>query len=589
MIMMSRRSFSGVIFSVLLVFAGGWLGSAVQTNFGEVTVEDVRFQSAEGATLSALLYRPESASDDAPAPAVLAVHGYINSRETQSPYAIELARRGYVVLALDQRGHGYSDPPAFADGFGGPAALAYLRQLEFVDEDQVALSGHSMGGWTVLSAATALPDAYTSVVISGSSTGTFGVPEGNANFPRNLGLVFGKYDEFSQTMWGSPTGRDVVSTDKMKKAFGTTDAVQEERLYGSIAEGSARKLYMPSHTHPANHITSSGVAGVVDWVQATTRTPAPMPPTEQIWQWKEFGTFLSLVGGIAFLVTFGGLLLRTPPFSATLRQDPAPAVGLQGASWWFSAALFVLIPALTYFPLQTWAGNITASAWLPQRLTTGFVAWAIATGLISITLFLLWHFRFGGKSRGGNAVTYGLAWESGDTARRALYSLGLAVLTVAGLYLLLAINHALFLTDFRVWVVALKLMSPMHLVIFLTYLLPFVLFFFVVGLGLHGQLRGTDKPGMASHISRNMALMGLSMLLLLAIQYIPLFLGGTMTLASQALLTVVAIQFFVLLPVAGLISTYFFRRTGHLYAGAFVNGLFFTWLIVAGQATHYAF
>ncbi|WP_201721683.1 hypothetical protein [Caulobacter sp. B11] len=29
---------------------------------------------------------------------MLAVHGYINSRETQSPFAIEFARRGYVVL-----------------------------------------------------------------------------------------------------------------------------------------------------------------------------------------------------------------------------------------------------------------------------------------------------------------------------------------------------------------------------------------------------------------------------------------------------------------------------------------------------------
>lgn len=584
-----NRAFWGVILSVLLVLAGGWLASAVQTNFGAVIVEDIRFHSAEGATLSGLLYRPVNASEDSPAPGVLAVHGYINSRETQSPYAIELARRGYVVLALDQRGHGYSDPPAFADGFGGPAALAYFQQLKFVNKDQIALSGHSMGGWTVLSAAAALPEAYTTMVISGSSTGTFGVPEGSTSYPRNLGLVFGEYDEFSQTMWGSPTGRDVVVTDKMKKLFGTTETVQEGRLYGSVEDGTARKLYMPSHTHPANHITATGVAAVVDWLQATTSTPLPRPATDQIWQWKEFGTLVSLLGGIAFLITFGGLLLNLQPLATSLRQKPAPAMGMQGASWWLSAALFVLIPALTYFPFQIWGGAITASALLPQQLTTGFMAWAVGTGLISLALFLIWHFRLGGKSRGGNTVTYGLVWQDGDSAKRALVSLGVAATTVAGLYLLLAINHALFLTDFRFWVVALKLMSPMHLLIFLIYLLPFTLFFFVVGLALHGQLRGSDKAPMSVHIGRNMALMALSMLLLLAIQYIPLFLGGSMTFSKQALLTVVAIQFFVLLPVAGLISTYFFQRSGHLYIGAFVNGMFFTWLIVAGQATHYAF
>ncbi|MCW8196400.1 alpha/beta fold hydrolase [Proteobacteria bacterium 005FR1] len=587
--MMGNRSFLGVTLSVLLVLTGGWLASRVQSSSGDVDIQDVRFDSAQGATMSGLLYRPERATERSPAPAVLAVHGYINSRETQSPYAIELARRGYVVLALDQRGHGYSDPPAFAEGFGGPAGLSYLQQLAFVDDDQIVLSGHSMGGWTVLSAATAFPDAYRSIVISGSSTGTFGVPEGTATYPRNLGLVFGQYDEFSQTMWGSATGRDIVVTDKLKKLFGSKETVQAGQLYGSIAEGTARKLYQPAHTHPANHITASGVAAVIDWVQSTSNAPKPLSPADQIWQWKEFGTFLSLIGGIAFLVIFGGLLLNLPPFARELNQRPAKAVGLRGASWWLSSAIFVAVPALTFFPLQLWGGSITASAWLPQRLTTGFVAWAVGTGLISIALFSLWHFRLGGKAGGGNAVSYGLTWATGNTAKRALYSLGLAILTVAGLYLLLALNHLLFTTDFRIWVIAVKLLSPLQWGIFLVYLLPFVAFFFVTGLVLHGQLRGSDERSTASHIGRNMLLMGMAMAMLLTVQYLPLFMGGTLLLADQALLTIVALQFVALLPVAGLISTYFFQRSGHLYIGAIINGLFFTWLIVAGQATHYAF
>ena len=105
--------------------------------------------------MSGLLYIPPNATPQIPAPGILAVHGYINSRETQDGFAIEFARRGYVVLALDQTGHGYSDPPAFAGGFGGPDGLAYLRSLEFVDKNNIGLEGHSMGGWTVLAAATA--------------------------------------------------------------------------------------------------------------------------------------------------------------------------------------------------------------------------------------------------------------------------------------------------------------------------------------------------------------------------------------------------------------------------------------------------
>ena len=48
--------------------------------------------------------------------------------------------------------------PAFRNGFGGPDGLRYLRSLDIVDKDNIGLEGHSMGGWTVVNAAAALPD-----------------------------------------------------------------------------------------------------------------------------------------------------------------------------------------------------------------------------------------------------------------------------------------------------------------------------------------------------------------------------------------------------------------------------------------------
>ena len=152
-----------------LILAGSLLAHSIQTS-GDIRIKDVRFNGAAGKTLSAYLYIPPNATPDTPAPGILAVHGYINSREAQSGFAIEFARRGYVVLALDQAGHGYSDAPAFANGFGGPAALQYLRSLDIVDTSNIGLEGHSMGGWTILAAAAAHPDDYRSMVLEGSST-----------------------------------------------------------------------------------------------------------------------------------------------------------------------------------------------------------------------------------------------------------------------------------------------------------------------------------------------------------------------------------------------------------------------------------
>ena len=57
----------------------------------------------------------------------------------------------------------------------------------------------------------------------------------------------------------------------------------------------------------------------------------------------------------------------------------------------------------------------------------------------------------------------------------------------------------------------------------------------------------------------------------------------------EPLLTVVAFQFVPLLTIVGIVTTYFFRRTGRIYTGALVSAMFITWVIVAGQATHFAF
>ena len=41
-------------------------------------------------------------------PTIITTHGYLNSAEMQDASAIEMSRRGYVVLALDMYDHGHS-------------------------------------------------------------------------------------------------------------------------------------------------------------------------------------------------------------------------------------------------------------------------------------------------------------------------------------------------------------------------------------------------------------------------------------------------------------------------------------------------
>jgi pimeloyl-ACP methyl ester carboxylesterase len=579
-----RHNLKLLIGSLVLVFGGAALASTIQRN-GGVSLEEITFPGTGGLQMSGLLYLPSDATAESLAPAVLAIHGYINSRETQSPYAIELARRGFVVLAIDQTGHGYSDPPAFANGFGGPDGLSFLRTLPMVDKERIVLEGHSMGGWASLIAAGVMRDSYRAIAVSGSSTGTFGAPDGDASFPRNLGLVYARHDEFSNLMWGVPIATDIVQTAKLKKLFGTDQMVEPGRLYGSIAAGTARKLYMPDQIHPANHITSSGIGDVLDWIQQVVPAPHALPASDQIWQWKELGTALGLFGAILMLFAIGGLLLDAP-FFQDLREAPAEPRGANGLVFAISVAVTVLLPAWTYFPVQEQAAKlIKPSAALPQNITSGLMAWALVTGLVSLLLFASWHFT-AGRRGGATAVHYGLVARGRETAPLIAKSFALAAITVACVYVSLLICDVLFTTDFRLWVVAAKPMSALQWRITLSYVVPFTAYFLVLGIVLRAPGR---QPTPTHRMLRDGCLTVGGIVLLLVVQYAPLLSGGTLAFAEQHLLSIVAFQLVVVLPLVGLLSSYFFHRTGLVYPGAFVNGLFVTWLLVGGQATHYAF
>ena len=149
--------------------------------------------------------------------------------------------------------------------------------------------------------------------------------------------------------------------------------------------------------------------------------------------------------------------------------------------------------------------------------------------------------------------------------------------------LLWAIDAA-FLVDFRFWVIAFKRLAPWHVAPYFMYLMPMTLFFVVLGTSLHQFVVGV---GMRRACIRCVLILTNGFLALLALQYIPLLVGIPLPL-GEPLLTVLAIQFVVLLTVAGIIAAIFQRATGSVYLGAFINALLITWSVVAGQATQFA-
>lgn len=560
---MIRKGWWLLLLGLVLVLGGSWQASRIQTA-GGISVQDIRFRSPAGTEMSALLYVPPGATASTPAPGILAVHGYINSRETQDGFAIEFARRGYVVLALDQTGHGYSGGAAFSEGFGGPAGLAHLRSLPMVDKANIGLEGHSMGGWTVLAAAAAMPDAYRAMVLQGSSTGKPFAADGTPTWPRNLALVFSRYDEFSKIMWNVDRAQDVASSAKLQAVFGTTTIVPG-RIYGRIADGTARRLTQPITTHPGDHISHAAIGDALDWFGQTLEGDTPLPADNQIWFGKEIATGMALVGFFAILVGSFDLLLALPLFAA-LRRAPPPATPRRDARWWRQFAFAALWPAISFFPafiLVTLA--LPPSSLLPQTVTTQVTLWALINA--GVTLLLL---RFAPPMPPRPVPQWLLA---------AL----LALATIAIGYVTLLAMAKWFTVDFRFWVVALKPLSASQFRIALVYLVP-ITFAQIVMLAALGRLAVAGDGWIRRYGAAMLAFAG-GFILLLVIDYGVFFVTGQLPTAFDPLTTVIAIQFVPLLAIIAGIGTFTWARTGSAVPGGMLCGLFVTWYVVAGTAT----
>jgi pimeloyl-ACP methyl ester carboxylesterase len=558
-----RSRWSLAIAGLVLILAGGLLAYLTQTS-GGIQVRDVRFTGAKGNTMSALLYIPPNATAQTPAPGILAVHGYINSRETQDGFAIEFARRGYVVLDLDQTGHGYSDGPAFS----------------IVDKNNIGLEGHSMGGWTVLAAAAAMPNDYKSMVLEGSSTGKPFAAEGTTSWPRNVALVFAQYEEFSTLMWGVDLARDVIQSPKLWALFGTPGAVEPGKVYGDIAQGTARVLHTPAITHPAEHISHEAIGYSLDWFAKTLQGGTPRPADDQIWFRKEIGTLVALIGFVALLLGVFDGLLEAPMFSHLRLPEVAdgsvPAAAASSSGRWTTALILsAFIPALTYYPAFALGGTfVTPSAYLPQGITNQILVWAVLNGLITLALM-----PFAPKR----------ASRSGIIGPSIMIALATVIVGYAALWL----ADLIFKIDFRFWIVALKLMNAKQFLIFLIYLVPFTAFFVIALHVLHRNF-STMGAGRGALYLTNILALTLGFIVLLVLQYGTLWISGKLfnplpDPGFVPLSTIVAIQFVPLLAIAAIIATFTWRRTGSSLPGALICGVFVTWYIVAGTATQAPF
>lgn len=381
-----KKSLLWLIIALVVIFVSSMTGSLIQSRGGKIAVYDLRnatnsgeitlkatynetnesgesetkvvdyVETVKGKVVSGILFVPKEASKENKLPGVVLTHGYLNNRELQLPFAIELARRGFVVLTVDREGHGNYESTGKISAMMATAGLydsaKYLYNLDYVDQSKIGITGHSMGGYTtaVTLAEDAKPLEVTvnktqkATVLTGRNIIKAGLIQGWSTFigaaPNvSVGLLKANDDEFffnSKDCNGNPTiSRQFLQSQgaadfvKVKHGAGVPIDIKNGAKYvnGSIEEvelgkttsAPFRVIYEADEIHPLNHWSIPSTANLIDFFYTSFGTPtnrAVIATSNQVWWVKEIFAFIGMLALLSLIFPAVSLLLTAPYFGS---------------------------------------------------------------------------------------------------------------------------------------------------------------------------------------------------------------------------------------------------------------------------------
>lgn len=575
--------------------------SLVQTDFGKVTIRDLRFETASGHQMSALLLVPDTATPDNPAPAIVCSHGWYNNREMQDLNYVEYARRGFVVLSIDMYGHGNSDNLETGTWWdesnnanGMYDAVQMVAGLPFVDKTRIGVTGHSNGALASRTAVLLDNEADEQLIAAALLVSNDAVytDEDGAYFnmfgSRDAGIVACQYDEFfhrvKQEDGSRSAPRDYIhqNTAQSFLYFGQDPAGQEERtsytMYTQSIDGeeAIRVIYNPPITHPWAHFSKRVVTSSIEFFDAALGAPKSIAPTNQVWQVKVFFNAIGLVGFMMFAVSLAIVLLDTRPFAVVRAEDhvqPAPALTGRAKGWfWGSNLLAAVFSFVVYMIGYTIIGG-SMPDFFPQAPVYFIGMWSLLCGLFALVLIAV-----GGRVTGQKADRDTGVRISG---RRLGMTVVLALVVAVASYGLVFLADYFFKTDFRLWVLPLKAFTADKLPIILLYL-PFFLVYYIcnsISINCYNYFEMGKKPWVNTAVMA--AFNALAPVVMVLVMYICFFVTGHLPNEfvpwfGGSIIGIWLYPIIVILPVAAVVSRILYKRTRNPYLAGILMALLVT-------------
>lgn len=596
-------------------------------------VETVKTETIKGKVVSGILFKPKAASADNPLPAVVLTHGYLNNREMQLQNAIELARRGFVVLTVDREGHGNYENSGSTSALIATNGLydsaKYVYNLDYVDKDKIGISGHSMGGMTT--SAVLAQDVQLGLVSAGliqSYDDFYGAGE-----DVSVGFLKSQDDEFFYTTNenGGTLSREWLTTTEAKKYIGNAslegdvvnggiyiNGVLTDIADGTAADSAFRVIYEIDGIHPQVHYSVEGAEAVTNFFYTAFGVPNGfeyISESNQTWWVKEMFSLIGLIAFFALIFPMVSLLLRVP-FFRTLKgkqvatedgtlvwvdntlPEAKPLKGIQkNLTYWLGAIGIALFSGFSINSVCTEYGDkwFPNTQLYPQDTTNWVAMWAVCVALFSVAVILFFWFVNGAinkiryKEQGSSYTENPFASARLQSGFGGLVKTFVLALTVVGLLLaLLFLNWAIWKVDFRIWTFAVKVFDLGVLLPTIVRYSVFFGIFFIVSAIFNENYRVKNLPEWAS-ILINVFFNIFGVLLVVAIQYGTFTTTGEMWQPEMNLGYIVLFPMIPILAIATVISRRMTAKTGNIWLGAFINTILFTLITCSNTAASFAY
>ncbi len=223
---------------------------------------------------------------DTTGPVVVIAHGFAGSRQLMEPFALTLARAGYIAVSFDFQGHGRNPAPMSGDvtRIDGTTRLLIDETLAVAEaalalpgaDGRLALLGHSMASDIVVRAAVEDARVGATVAVSMFSQAV------TATDPPNLLVINGEWEGALRA--------------EARRVLALTEAdASEGQTLGDPALGTGRRaVAAPSVEHVGVLYSQTSLREARDWLNAAFGRDAA-PPVQPRGGWIA----LLLVGAVA--------------------------------------------------------------------------------------------------------------------------------------------------------------------------------------------------------------------------------------------------------------------------------------------------